>query len=422
VNIQRDDVVAALTAEEVVRHLGIKGTWRGRWMRSRRCGETDHDSLAFGIARDGHWHCHSCDKGGDLLMLLALSEGLSAKDDFPKVLELAAGIAGVEASPGGDLFGLGPTRPTPRPRPEMPELPPLAERVALAKRRAAWAWERLQPSDSGIAHAYLKSRGLDPAVVLSREPVRSTPLSISKELRAQIDERAPNVSPELRTLWWTMGTRKGTLSIVFPVRSSVDGALVDLRARRLEPAEGQPKIIGMVGGVTEAPAERGKTRQLIGCYGHPHAIDADHVVLVEGALDYATALQVWPEAQVVGAVNAGSLALVAAHVAAALASRDSTSRLTIVEQCDPPRQLKDGRVVAGAADASINEDPNAATKVALRLLGHPNRVGWLFCDMAGVTVDGKPVKDLNDLVRAGVDVRGLHRWWSDPDAGAAGGP
>lgn len=416
-SIKRDDVLSALRPEDVVNHFGIKGQWRGRWMRSRRCGENDaHGSDAFAINREtGKWHCHSCDKGGDLLMLVALSAGLSVKDDFPKVLEIAAEIAGVTpVNDGSDMFGIGPA---PRPaRPPMPELAPLPERIALAKKRAAWVWERLYTADRfAIPQAYLKERGLDAALVLSREDVRSTPLQISKELRTKIEERAPDISAEMRTLWWTMGVRKGTLSIALPIRCVTDGRLVDVRLRRVEPLDDMPKIVSMVGNVTESAAERGKTRQLVGCYGNPHAIDADHVVIVEGAMDYLTALQVWPDAQVLGAVNAGSLALVTAHAAAALAARDSTSRLTIVEQCDPPRQLKDGRTVPGAADQSINEDPNAATKVAVRLLGHPNRVGWLFCELPGVLVDGKPVKDLNDLVRAGANIHEMHRWWLDTE-------
>lgn len=417
-NVQRDDVLAALRPEDVANHLGIKGQWRGRWMRAARCAETDHGSECFALSREGNWHCHSCDKGGrDLLSLIALSEGLSTKDDFPKVLEIAAGIAGIEADSGGDMFGIGPSKPPPRARPEPPPLAPLPQRIALAKKRAAWVWERLYADRFG-PQAYLKHRGLDPEFILSRETIRCTPLQIPAELRAQIEDRTSGITPELRTLWFTMGTRKGTLSIAIPVRCVTDGAMVDIRLRRVEPLEGQPKIIGMIGNVTVSPAERGKTRQLVGCYGNPHAIDSDHVVVVEGALDYLTALQVWPNAQILGAVEAGTMALVAAHAAAALAARDNHSRLTIVEQCDPPRQLKDGRVVPGAADQSINEDPNAATKVAVRLLGHPRRVGWLFCQMADTLVDGKPVKDLNDLWRVGADIRGMHRWWTDPEIAA----
>lgn len=409
-HVERDAVMAQLRAEDVAQHLGIKGAWRGRWMRSARCAETDHGSDAFGLARDGKWHCWSCDKGGDLLMLLALGEGLDVKNDFPRVLEIAAGIAGVELDPGSDLFGIGPQKPDPRPRPAPPPVIPLADRIASARRRAAWAWDRLHV-DGSACSSYLRCRGLDAKAVMAREELRYTPLRLAPDLRAKIDARDPSINEDMRTLWYTMGTRRGTMSMVVPVRSTVDGAMVDLRARRLEPEPGQPKIIGMVGGVTSSPAERGKTRQLIGCYGSPHAIDSDHVVITEGAMDYLTALQVWPNAQVLGAVEAGSLAIVTAWAAQALAQRDSDSRLTIVEQADPPRVLKDGRTVAGAADQSINEDPNAATKVAIRLLG-PRRVGWLFCQ-SELLLEGNPVKDLNDLVRVGVDIAGMLTWWTD---------
>lgn len=409
-HVERDAVMAQLRAEDVAQHLGIKGQWRGRWMRSARCAETDHASDAFGLARDGKWHCWSCDKGGDLLLLLALGEGLDPRADFPKILEIAAGIAGVELEPGADLFGTGPVKPDPKPRPAPPPIASISERIAIAKRRAWWAWDRLHV-DGDTPSVYLRSRGLDPDVILSREELRYTPLRLTPDLRAKIDSRDPDISDDTRTLWYTMGTRRGTLSMVIPVRSANDGAMVDLRARRLEPEPGQPKIIGMVGGVTSAPAERGRGRQLVGCYGRPYAVDADHVVITEGAMDYLTALQVWPNAQVLGAVEAGSLAIVTAWAAQALAARDSDSRLTIVEQSDPPRVLKDGRTVAGAADASINEDPNAATKVAIRLLG-PRRVGWLLCKSEQM-LEGNPVKDLNDLVRVGADIAGMLTWWSD---------
>lgn len=410
-SIKRDDVVAALRAEDVADHLTIKGQWRGRWMRSHRCAETDHASAAFGIARDGRWHCWSCDKGGDLLGLLALGERLDIKSDFPRVLEIAAAIAGVDDD---NEFG-APVKPVAPERPDPPLLLPLPQRIALAKRRAAWVWDRLYDQGS-LTDSYLRSRGLDPQRVQQRESIRTTPLKIQRP-----DQ---NASDELRSLWWTMGSRRGSLAIVIPVRAVDDGRMIDLRARRVEPEEGQPKIIGMLGGVTSSPAERGRTRQLLGCYGNPHSIDSDHVVIVEGLMDHLTAIAVWPNATVLGAVEAGSLGLVTGHAARVLAARDSTSHITIVEQCDPPRTLHDGRVVAGAADASINEDPNAATKVAVRHLG-PNRVGWLFCEAPGDdgvmgspcrALGGKPIKDLNDLVVCGRDVSPMVVRWESPAA------
>ena len=95
--LDKEKILAELRAEDVAAHLGIAGVgdqrWRGRWMRSRRCGQADHPSEAFGLARDGHWHCHACDQGGDLIALIAVSEGLDQQRDFQKVLEIAAALA-----------------------------------------------------------------------------------------------------------------------------------------------------------------------------------------------------------------------------------------------------------------------------------------------------------------------------------------
>lgn len=408
--IDKEAVLAALTAEAVADRLGIcaRGDqrWRGRWLRTRSCGRTHHNSVCFGLARDGMWHCHSCDEGGDLLGLIAASLGVDVRAAFPDVLALAADIAGLDTAP--NPFEDGPAIRRPPPRPAPPPIAPIAERIDAAARRAAWAWDRLYPAeDFSIVRTYLGLRGLDAAAILAREAVRATPLRIPPALRAAIDARDPRVTDDLRTLWWTMGSRRGTLSIVVPVRAVDTGAMLDLRARRIEPEPGQPKIIGMVGGVTADAAQPGKPRRLVACYGHPHAIELAHVVVVEGIMDYLTALQVWPNAQILGAVEAGSLSLVAGWAARALAGRGDHCQLTIVEQADPQRINKaTGLPMAGAADAAINEDPNAATKVALRHLGAA-RVEWLFC-----ALEGQPaVKDLNDLVRAGVDPRaGVQRW------------
>lgn len=397
----RDAVLEALRVEDVARHLTIdhngRVEWRGLWMRSRRCARTDHNSEAFGIKRDGFWHCWSCDEGGDLLSLLAASLGIDIKqgiprDDFGRVLELAASIAGVAPD---DEFSPAP-RPAPAPRPQLPPVAPLIERLALAKKRAAWVWSKLVEDDCLY---YLRSRGLNAADVARREIVRMSPL--------RVPQPAADANADLVRLWHSMRT----LSMVVPVRSVDDGAFVDLRSRRFEPRPGQPKIIGMLGGVTVDKKLNGE-RQLIGCYGRPHDLDSDLVIVVEGALDYLTALVVWPNASVLGATDAGSLALVAGHAARVQAARDDKSELLIVEQTDPPRVTNDGRTVPGPADSAINEQPNGAAKVALRLLG-PKRVGWLYCQHPDL-LDGKPVKDLNDLHRVGADIGGMICWLGEP--------
>lgn len=405
--VQRDAVVAALRTEDVLDHLRIvpraDQRWRARWLRAPRCAVTDHGSDAFAASRDGRWHCWSCSDGGDLLKLLALGERLDIKTEFPRVLALAAAIAGVD---DGNEFG-APVRPKPVDRPPPPPLPPLPRRIALARARAAWIWERLYTDEDRLAQGYLRARGIaDPAAVLAREELRHTPIKMQRP--------APDASPDQRALWWGMGARLGAMGIVVPVRAVTDGAFVDLRCRRVEPVGDEPKVIGMVGGITSSPAERGKTRQLIGCYGNPHLVQSDHCVCVEGLMDYLTALWLWPEAWVIGATEAGQLALVAQHASRELkAIHPKTGRMTIVEQDDPPRLNKaSGQMIAGAADQSINEQPVAASKAAICNLG-PQRVGWLFCKHERALPDGSPVKDLNDLVQVGADIASMVTWWTD---------
>lgn len=383
-SLERDTVVAALRAEDVAAHLGITGRWFGRWMRSGRCGEADHGGESFGLARDGHWHCWACDKGGDLLKLLALSAKLDLRTDFPAVLALAAAIAGVEDD---ESFGLA-AKPAPKVREPIPPVIPLAERIAIAKRRAAWAWTRLISQDEAnitngrtIAELYLQDRGIDPHAAYAVDQFRQTPL------RCTMEEMAGK--PELKSLAYLFASP----GIAYGVRHVADGHLVDIRIRRFEPRADQPKIIGMLGGVTSAPAEGGRPRQAVGCYGSCHDIDSDLVVLTEGLMDYATACVVWPKDHVVGAVSAGELGLVAQIVARQLAERGRGSRLLIVEQADAPGVHRDGSTRLGAADAGVNEDPNSAAKVAGRIIG-PARVGWLLCSTLS-----PGCKDLNDLVR-----------------------
>lgn len=407
-SLDRATVLAQLRAEDVVTHYGIPGQWRGRWLRSRRCALGDHDTDAFGIKRDGHWHCHACDQGGDLLKLIATGEKLDMRNDFPRILEIAAGIAGVEDD---ESFGAADKLP-PKARTPLPPQPSLAERVRLAKKRAAWAWERLykwdevarttewgKPGRHSVADSYLsRERHLDPVAIRKLEELRETPLKLTPEQACK--------SPGLKSLAYLFAFP----GIALPVRAVDDGSLVDIRIRRYEPRPDQPKIIGMLGGVTTAPSEGGRPRQLIGCYGNPHCIDpgpSRTVICCEGAMDYLTGLFLWPDAQVLGAVDAGSLSLVAQHAARGLADYPG-GRLLIVEQNDRPKEQKDGTMRIGAADQAVNEDPNSAAKKAISILG-PKRVGWLFCEDDG----HGHIKDLNDLVAArGPDAtRAMAKWW-----------
>lgn len=410
--LDRATVLAALRVEDVLQHFQITGSWRGRWLRSRRCAQGDHDNDAFGISREGRFHCHAHDSGGDLLRLVALGHGLDPRTDFPAVLALAAEIAGVQDD---ESFGGSGGIPTAIPRSPLPPIPPLTERVELAKRRAQWVWDRLvrrEETPRSVADLYLAhDRKLDPVGIRNLEDLRETPLRVLTDLSRSED-------------WGRMVRSFSVPGVALPVRAADDGRLVDIRIRRYEPREGQSKIVGMLGGVTVGPADRGGTRSLVGCYGHPECLDpgpSKLVVIVEGALDYLTSLNVWPDAQILGAVDAGCMGLVAGHAARQLASYPG-ARLLIVEQADPPREQADGTLKLGSGDRSVNEDVNAATKVAVRILG-PKRVGWLFCGALGrdENMVGKPCKDLNDLVVGGfttAEIGQMVRWWPDMEQSA----
>lgn len=394
--LDRSTVLASLRVEDVVAHFQIPGRWRGRWLRSRRCPTNDHDTDAFGIATDGHWHCHACSTGGDLLRLIAASSKLDMQRDFPRVLEIAAEIAGVQE----DTFGSPPPKPQ---RPPIAALPPLPERVALAKRRAAWVWDRLVRRDEfprSAADGYLQhERGLDPVVLRDREQLRETPLRVMPKEISRLMQRG---DADRRSEMDRMVGSFSVPGVALPVRAVDDGALVDIRIRRFDPRDGQPKIVGMLGGVTVGGAEQGGVPQLVGCYGHPECIDPGFpgthglVVVCEGAMDYLSALVLWTEAQSLAAVDAGSISLVARHVASQLATYPG-SRMLIVEQNDPPGVRKDGTPRLGRADETVNEEANAACKVAIRILG-PARVSVLR------VVEYGAYKDLNDLVRAGISI------------------
>lgn len=311
--IARDSVLDALDAQRLIDHYGADGRWFGRWFRSRWCPITAHGSPAFGISRDGMWHCHACDQGGDLLHLVAAAEGLDIRRDFGAVLEVAAGIAGVVDE---DSFGGGPVPP---PRPRRPARDPDAEaqRISVARLRARWLWMRLGHDPRGVAAGrdYLARRGLPPdELARLGEPISYTPSSI---LAAEVSDRVD--LKKTRGMFWPP-------AVCLPVRSVTDDAFVDVRTRRIEPRPGEPKILGMPGGITSIEGE------LVGCYGRPASLGLGDVYVVEGWADYLAARLAWPSEDVLGAVDAGQLRSVAAH--AALHCADMSSRLVLFAHDD----------------------------------------------------------------------------------------
>lgn len=374
--VDRDEVLASLTASDVAAQYGIAGRWGGRWMRSRSCGADHHGTAAFGLSTEGRWHCHACDEGGDLLALVARCERLDVRADFGRVLEVAAQIAGVDV----DLEFGKPPPPMPSKPPPAPPMLELGERLDIARRRAAWIWERL--SADGVARA-LTWRGLSyhmhPRALADVRLLgyRGTGAALVPPPEVAATDRERHA---LRAIY---STRPG---YAVAVRHVETGELCDVRARAFEPPADAPKILGMPGGVTVDARRAGP--DLVACYGWPHALERDCVVVVEGWADYLTAAHRWPAVDVLGAVDAGQYPLVASFAARYLAERGDAGLLVLVAQNDPAKLLDSGAVREGAADKAVN----LASKRAIGLLG-PERVRWIECAAFDVN-------DLNDLAQA----------------------
>lgn len=378
--IDKAEILARLTAEHVANHYAIAGRWAGRWLRSRSCGSDYHATAAMGLAADGKWHCWSCDAGGDLLALVARCERLDVASDFGRVLEVAAQLAGVDLSLEVE-FG-APTPAPPRKAPPAPPVIELRERLAKAQPRARWIWEHLGP----MTARSLSWRSIGELPPRAAANVRSLGFVWSADEIGKFDRESlpSSVAPDKassRSIWSTYCRDPG---YAIAVRHVETGALVDVRARYFEPKPDAPKILGMLGGVC-SDARRDGGADLVGCYGWPHALEADQVVVVEGWADYLTACERWPRADVLGAVDAGQYPLVASFAARHLAERGDDGLLVLVAQNDAKRP--DG--TPGAADRAVN----LASKRAINLLGPP-RVRWIECSAYSE-------KDLNDIAQAG---------------------
>ncbi len=262
--IDRADVVARLSATQVLQHFGIPSRRAGDELRFQvcpSCGPRSRiDALAVNV-ETGRWKCHAHSCRGDLLALVAGLAGLDARRDFRAVLAIAADLAGVSASDGGRR----PHRPARLVRQE----PPQPERLAKD-------WETLW---SGLARSnaagerYLAGRGIDAAA-----------LARSGDIVRHSRHGAPTV----------------------PLRDLATGAICGLQSRRID------------GGEPKTPAWRGsrlKGAALAGRLVDLDADGADVAVLCEGLADTLCACLAWPGCAVFGAPGEGQLEGVAAAVA-----------------------------------------------------------------------------------------------------------
>lgn len=166
-------------------------------------------SCSVKLASDGTIaaHCFGCGAGGDVLSLVAAARGLDARRDFPRVVELAADLA------GGSLDGY---RPPVRRAMPAPRLPPPVESVG-----ALWAASKPVTDDPDLA-VQLLTREIDPAIVEDRDLARCLPSS----------RTLPKWARSGSQTWWDSGHR-----LLFQLWNA-EGSLSSVHARLVEKTDG----------------------------------------------------------------------------------------------------------------------------------------------------------------------------------------
>jgi hypothetical protein len=173
--IEIDAVNAALTGALVLEHYGIaaRGT---RNLQLRECPKCKRQQrrLAVKVERDtGRWIHHSGSDAdgavckGDAIDLVAAFEGLDARRDFVRVIEVAAQIAGI--APGISQAELERIRAAHRARSEVRDRRAADER-ARGEALVPGLWDALDRRHVR-GERYLSGRGLDPTALRARGDV-----------------------------------------------------------------------------------------------------------------------------------------------------------------------------------------------------------------------------------------------------------
>jgi hypothetical protein len=157
--------------DDVPRLLAALGLDKGaRWQAGRRgalvlcpahAENTPSCSVTLGRDRTVRVRCFGCDYSGDVLHLVARASGLDVRQDFRRVLERAAELAGVWFEHGASAPHVRLVEPPPAhpPRPEV---------------EALWRATTAATLDDAVA-SWLRSRGLDPSALDALGLVRALP-------------------------------------------------------------------------------------------------------------------------------------------------------------------------------------------------------------------------------------------------------
>lgn len=112
-------------------------------------------SVTVGPDRTLRWRCFACSASGDVLTLVAVVHGLDVRRDFQRVLEAAAGLAGVHLEEHHEPLPV-PERPAPIPEPPAVDAETFARVVAPLMRSG----ELDGRGASGPVCDYLEGRGI----------------------------------------------------------------------------------------------------------------------------------------------------------------------------------------------------------------------------------------------------------------------
>ena len=222
---------------------------------------------------------------GDIFALVATLAGIDARRDFPRVIDLAAEIAGV--SPSADPGELARRRAEYRARTEARERQAAEERAA-AEERVPGLWAALARRHA-VGERYLADRGLDPAELRERGDV----------VRYRADG-APCV-----------------------LLHDFEGRPINIIARQIDR---DPKVLSLSIEHTLGRRDVVGTHSTIGTLaGRVGDLDTtgggpDVAVLVEGVADTIAAVLAFPGCVVLGANGAGRMVDVARGIAPRVAS------------------------------------------------------------------------------------------------------
>ena len=278
--IDRDAVLAGLSPAAVLRYFGIpySGDDELRTTECPNCGSRSRESVSI-RATSGLWICHSCNEGGDLLMMVAKHSDLDVRADFVEVLEIADKIARrhPQKYPARTVRGVCSQLHQAEPSPERPR--------AIAEIPARWE-HHLRRSEAG--EQYLLMRGLDATMFVENDVVRFTS------------------SGDVVVRLWDLSEDRP----------------INLVTRRRVPRIGR-KVVGLKHCPTDG--------SLIGAIADFDS-DSVEVILTEGVFDTLAAMLIRPTALVLGAHGAGRLEKIANAIAPKVAAINGT--LFVVPHAD----------------------------------------------------------------------------------------